>query len=78
MRPAQLTAALTGSAQTTEHTTVTVGDRELDAIAVDVSYQISGDVTGSWREQIWFSRRPLLRRSDRPLQQGPRAALAPS
>lgn len=53
--PAQLSATLAGSAHTAKPTTATVGDSEVDAIAVDVTYQITGDLTGTWREQLWFA-----------------------
>lgn len=52
--PAELTATLAGTAEATDDT-VTVGDEEIDAIAVTVTYEISGDLTGSWHEEVWFA-----------------------
>lgn len=52
--PAQLTATLTGTTQVIDEA-VTVGGADLDALAVEVTYQISGDLTGTWHETIWFS-----------------------
>lgn len=51
--PAELTATLDGTAESTGDT-VTVGDEDVEATAVDVTYEISGDLSGSWRERTWF------------------------
>lgn len=58
--PARLTAKLQGSAKVTRPAEVTVANQPVVAIAVDVTYQVSGDLTGSWHEQIWFARENWL------------------
>lgn len=54
--PAQLTASLAGTVQVNRTASVTVGGEDVAAIAVDVVYQIGGDLTGTWHEQLWFTR----------------------
>lgn len=52
--PAQLIATLTGATEVTEQS-ATVGDTEVDARVVDVTYEIAGDLTGTWHEKTWFA-----------------------
>jgi hypothetical protein len=52
--PAAVNATLHGTS-TSERTTVEVGGQPVDAVAVDVRYQISGDLSGSWDERVWFA-----------------------
>jgi len=58
--PTTLTASLTGTSHTTEDRTVDVDGRAVDAVLVDVRYAVSGDLTGSWHERIWFARENWL------------------
>jgi hypothetical protein len=52
--PAQLTATVTAKTKATD-TSVGVGDTEVDARLVDVTYAITGDLTGTWHEKTWFA-----------------------
>ncbi len=64
--PAALTATVAGTTEVSE-ATVRVGEDEVDALAVDVTYEISGDLTGTWHEQTWFADDWLPLRIERSL-----------
>jgi hypothetical protein len=52
--PAQLSATLTGTTEVSD-ASIQVGSSDIDALVVDVTYQITGDLTGTWHEKIWFA-----------------------
>lgn len=52
--PAQLTATLTGMTAVAEQP-VTVAGTDVDARVVAVTYAITGDLSGTWHERIWFA-----------------------
>lgn len=53
--PTSLDAKLAGTTTVGHLGTVAVGDEQIAATRVDVSYTISGDLSGTWRESVWFS-----------------------
>lgn len=63
--PATLTALLTGTATRGVERPFTIGDRPVTATPITVSYEITGDLSGSWTETTWFSEQLLLVRIER-------------
>lgn len=57
---AQLTGTLTGTTEATERVLVEVGGRRVEAVLVDLRFEVSGEITGSWSERTWFARDPWL------------------
>lgn len=54
--PKQLTAELTGTSTWTRRVTVELGDgTPVDTTEVDLSFEVTGDLTGTWRERVWLA-----------------------
>lgn len=53
--PKKLTASLKGTTRSDRSTTVKVGGSSIDAIEVDTNFVVTGDLTGTWRERVWFA-----------------------
>ncbi len=52
--PVELTAGVAGATQVSE-ATVDVGGPAVDAVVLDTTYEVSGDLTGTWHEKVWFA-----------------------
>ncbi len=52
--PARLTARLHGTSRFTHGATVMVAGEWVRAAKVDITYEISGDLTGTWAETLWL------------------------
>lgn len=53
--PAQLTADVDGNSRSVAGEVVEVDGAEVAATKVELRYVISGDLTGTWTEDIWFA-----------------------
>jgi hypothetical protein len=58
--PARQHAVLVGTSRVLESTTVEVGDHTVEATRIDLHYDVSGDMSGTWDETLWLSRRDRL------------------
>ena len=52
--PATLTADLVGTSAAEVPATAQVGGRQHEAVKVALTYEISGDLSGTWDEAVWF------------------------
>jgi len=53
--PVSLTAELAGVARS-EPTSIVVDGRTIDAVRIVLRYTVSGDLSGTWDEQLWLAR----------------------
>jgi len=52
--PARLNAQLVGTSAAEVPASVDVGGEAQEAVKLDLSYEISGDLRGTWHEVVWF------------------------
>ena len=58
--PKQLNATLEGTSASNRSAAVTVDGTPVDATEVTIDFKVTGDLTGTWREQVWFSHTDAL------------------
>lgn len=67
--PKQLTATLKGTSRSKRPVTVDLGDgTPVEATEVDLDFAVTGDLTGTWRERLWFADDALPVRIARDLE----------
>jgi len=58
--PVDLTADVDGVARSSRPVVTQVGGADIDAVRLDSSYGISGDLDGTWEESLWLRASDLL------------------
>lgn len=58
--PAKLNATLRGTSASDPSANVDVDGTPVEATEVDIDFEVTGDLTGTWRERVWFSRKDAL------------------
>ncbi len=65
--PTAVRASLTGTATAAPTEPLTVGADEVEALPLTVSYEVSGDLSGTWTETLWLAPDHLPVRIERAL-----------
>lgn len=58
--PVDLSAEIAGTAQVAPPVTTRVDGISIDTVRLDLSYEVSGDLDGTWEESLWLRQADLL------------------